>query len=44
VVVQVVIAPGAIRDLVRLGWLRDTDRTDAASGHVPGRQACQMGD
>ena len=27
-VVQVVIGPAAIRDLIRLGWLRDGERTD----------------
>ena len=27
-VVQVVIGPAAIRDLTRLGWLRDDERTD----------------
>jgi hypothetical protein len=27
-VVQVVIGPAAIRDLILLGWLRDAERTD----------------
>jgi hypothetical protein len=27
-VVQVVIGPAAIRDLILLGWLRDSERTD----------------
>jgi len=27
-VVQVVIGPAAIRDLILLGWLRDGERTD----------------
>ena len=28
VVVQVVLGPAAIRDLILLGWLRDAERTD----------------
>jgi hypothetical protein len=28
VVVQVVLGPAAIRDLILLGWLRDGERTD----------------
>jgi hypothetical protein len=27
-VLQVVIGPAAIRDLIRFGWLRDGERTD----------------
>ena len=28
VVVQIVVSPARISDLVNLGWLRDSDRTD----------------
>jgi hypothetical protein len=28
VVAQIVVSPGAISDLVRLGWLDDSDRGD----------------